>query len=523
MVSVRRSRKVSYLLVIALVGILLVQLSDQLVAAAIANCLRLPGEDTSLSSLCCAFALELEAENPRVALARGVRLAQAGRFSEAEPFLRRAYVAQPSDVTAFFWAQTLGASGRFQEMALLFEGSRHAGTKDKSILFHARYHGARGAWTLAQALYEQAIAQQLLVGPPPDWMRAEAGWLLVRHLQTELDSAAPSEEGYRRYRLGRAYARIGLWEQAIAEFQKTQPELTAEPTDGVTELGTAYAATGDVVRAIETLEDAYQSGNRSPQLMLTLAKLWREQGLAANADALEAEFRTLGPRYVINKATTPEWFLWGYDLDELELEEGPEVTLYLYWRRDDGRYDSCLIVESYRALNLAFDGSFEWSAMDEPSGSQTSPEPGRGCSPFVVRGERSGSVSGVLYIPRVTEGNALSISGCHSHKASVESGATYLLRGLIAGQGQSVASFGLIWGTPGRPGFPSEGSHYAAQGPVAEWREYHTITTAPQEATFGFVRMMHQQTAGWVAYDNVLFARIPQEPGKPQDGEQHLP
>ena len=500
---------------IALVSILLVQRSDQLVAATIANCLNLPVEDSLLSSLCNAFALKLEA-NPQVALAQGIRLTQAGRFSEAELLLRRAYLARPSGVTASHWAQALGATGQFEEMALLFESGRHTAARDASFLSQAHHHAIKGAWALAQALYEQATAEQLAAGLLPDWMRAEAGWLLVRRLQTELDRAVPSEEGYWHYRLGRAYARLGRWRDAGAHLA-TALEVNAalKPADqlqALVKLSQVKAALGDWAGALETLQQAYGSGGRRPELMLQLITSLRRASDEGKARRLEQELAQLGPRFAINAPMTDGWTLWGYDLDELELEEGPEVTFYLYWHRNDGRCDPCLIVEPYHTLNLAFDGSFEWSARGQPSGPEASLGPGESCSSFVAQRERSGTATSVLFIPRATEGDGSSISGCYSPKAAVESGAICLLRGLITGQGQSVASFALIWGAWGRPGFPSQGSDYAVQGPVAEWQGYHTITTAPQEATFGLVRMMHQQTAGWVAYDNVLFVRLPKNP-----------
>jgi tetratricopeptide (TPR) repeat protein len=499
--------------VLVLISILLVQLSDELVAAAVANCLRMPG-NTPLSLACSALALGLKAENPQVALAQGVRLAQAGRFSEAEPLLRKAYLAQPTDVRAFFWGQALGATGQFEEMAPLFEGGRHAGVKDTPVLFRARYHAARGAWALAQAFYEQAIAEQLAIGSLPDWMRAEAGWLLVRRLRAELDSAMPSDKGYWHYRLGRAYARLSLWEQSIAELQKALMEPDTSSPDCLTELGLAYAAIGNKAKAIETLEVAYQTGDRSPKLVLALASLWREQGLAVGADALKAELYTLGPRYVIDKPTTPGWLLWGYDLGELELEEGPDVTLYLYWRARDPVCAPCVQVEALQVTNLAFDGSFEWPGEFKVSGPQTPHRPGDGCSSFVAPMMRGRKQTNVFFIPRPVEGHRNEITGCYTHQVSVEVGALYLLRGLVAGAGQSYPSFGVIWGATGSMSwFPSQGDDYALQNLVSDWQEAHTITVAPPEATFGFVRLMHRQTAGWVAYDNVLFARIPSEPG----------
>ena len=519
-----------YKFVLVLVAVCLI-LSPSLVDALAANCLRIQQVKTSAGTLRFAKSLSVNAGpiGPRTRRAMAQTLIWNGQFAEAEQLLGGVdglgdYRAGLRSFENQLLLQTLVAQGDFGAIEPLLP---QPGSELSSLpLMAARRAAAQGDWRNARAHYVEAIARQLKSEPQlPLWMVAEADWLLIRSLEADVEtlSSAPELENNRRVQLARAYARRKQWDQSLGQLQRVDALGGVRMADLHGQLGLIYAAAGNSEQALKFLELAYREGAREPWFMLALAGELRRTGRITRAESLERELGSIGPRFIFGylPQLSSAWQLWGYDVDERAIEEGPEVDLFLYWRRDDGLCRGCVRVEKHRTVNLAFDGSFEWlPANDKPVG-DTWIYPDGDCGPMIGWDPLAGNDNHVLLVQRTAQGERNSTSGCFSNYAAVQDTDLYLVRTWVATKSESMAYSQVAWRN--KVGWFPSGEHDGVFGGRTgeTWRESHIVVRPPTGATLGFVNLVHHRsTTGWVAYDNVLFARIPSEP-EFEEGRAH--
>ncbi|MBM4431614.1 MAG: hypothetical protein FJ026_14915 [Chloroflexi bacterium] len=504
----------SLVLALIVLGLLFVRVPD-LRASWQVNCIRLSSLVSSAARVLCTCAM-LEssgAPHPRVDWARGWRYLYEGRLEEAEPLLRHAHDAMPANsVVTYHWrAAFLGATGRFGELPSLPGGLDTTQEGDLPWLSRARQLAAAGDWLAAQEAYVRTTGTLLESSIAlPVWFVHEIGWVRVRKLQADLLVDPASVD--LRYRLGRAYARLQKWQDALVEYRaayKERATLTPEmQADLQVDIGVAYTALEDWPTALTWLSGAYGAGERRPGLMLALIHALQADGQLPQAAQVEAELKQAGPRYPVDMPTTDGWQLWGYDLDERELEEGPQVTLFLFYRHDQADCTQCAVVVSHRATNLAFDGSFEWTPASPQPASDRFLNLKESCAPLIGRDPQATSHNQVLLAQGSSQNPSSTNNGCYSYPARISSDQLYLLRGMIATQGQVLVAFMVNWLWSG----PRSSDYDVRAGAVVQpWSERHTLTRPPTEAKRVVVRMM-QYDVGWVAYDNVLLAAIPSKP-----------
>jgi tetratricopeptide (TPR) repeat protein len=83
--------------------------------------------------------------------------------------------------------------------------------------------------------------------------------------------------GFGHWALGRAYAEKGMYEQAIASFQKAIP-LSGDSPDEPAELGRAYARSGRKTEARKILDDLKEQSKRRYIAPCVIASLYAALG-----------------------------------------------------------------------------------------------------------------------------------------------------------------------------------------------------------------------------------------------------
>ena len=83
--------------------------------------------------------------------------------------------------------------------------------------------------------------------------------------------------GFGHWALGRAYAEKGMYEQAIASFQKAIP-LSGDSPDEPAELGRAYARSGRKTEALKIADDLKEQSRRRYISPCVIASLYAALG-----------------------------------------------------------------------------------------------------------------------------------------------------------------------------------------------------------------------------------------------------
>lgn len=227
---------------------------------------------------------------------QGDRLREAGDYDAAATKYRAAIEIESNNVYATYWLGWIQAQqGHFSEAVGSFQRvvedmPAHTAARVWLGLIQLRLRQVDDAEATFQALAEHrpdSRQAQYYLGVI-QYLRHEAGEAL-RHLNAakELD---PNEAGD-RYRLGRAYHDLGMFQNAILEYKHAMdtvyrashnagapltPDMVSAYVKSSNDMGWAYYHLGDTDRAVEQWQMTRQVDPRDRDARANLAKVYNE-------------------------------------------------------------------------------------------------------------------------------------------------------------------------------------------------------------------------------------------------------
>lgn len=317
--------------------------------------------------------------------------------------------------------------------------------------------------------------------------------------------------------LGKYQQELGNGEEARANFLYVV-ENASSPTIGLLEVGEAYyrlgeyfEAKGEPQKAIENYEMALWSNKQLIEAYQHLLPLYARGDLQEKLSRMKAQLATLQPKYRVQAQVAQDWFLEGYDLDEVALEMDTRIRVYFYWKPSpDISIDGLGLfrvgqwwVQVRDTLNLVTNGSFE-----EGLDSKTVLPYGFSHVYTQRRQEyklaldyRDGKNTTVAIVENpVTDGAGLS-----AWNIPVQSGATYLQGGWMRTDPKVGASMGHLW--VGNVTLDPPYRFFVGYSPQ-DWRFHAGVVTPPPGAREIQLWLLNYQTVGKAIFDDILFMKL---------------